>query len=79
MEKGGSKMTLLMLCIIAYIIGIVTGIIAHTSYCRRNAKGAVIMDVPNDPNEQPYMVLELTELPEKLLTRKYVTFNISHK
>ena len=37
------------------------------------------MDVPNDPNEQPYMVLELTELPEKLLTRKYVTFNISHK
>lgn len=58
-------------CIISAIIGLVIGIKSHSKEI-----GTLRVD-QSDPYDGPYLFLELSENPKKLLDKKYITLKVN--
>lgn len=66
--------------IVLYIIaGLITGAIAMYVFCKFGARKRTsgTLRMYNDPDDGPYLFLELSELPESVMQKKIVTFDVN--
>ena len=69
---------------IMFVIGLLIGIIATTLFIRLRSVGTLRID-RSDPEDGPYLFLELTSRPEEVAKKAYITLRvdlesyISHK
>ena len=59
-------------------IGILVGIVCTTVITRSKSVGSLRVDM-SDPDDGPYLFLELSKDIEELYRKKYVTFKVSLK
>lgn len=65
-----------MQAIIAFVVGVLAGfLIAAVLFRRKPVSGALRVDT-SDPQDGPYLFLELTESMDKVLRSRQVTFNV---
>lgn len=68
---------MLWLCFIGlFMIGIGVGIILHEYTTKIELSGCLRID-SSDPDEPPYIFLELAEVPDRLRRKKYVTLEVN--
>lgn len=64
-----------VLTLVAFIAGLIFGGVIVYVHLRHKSSGALRMH--NDPDDGPYLFLELAEQPESVMKKKFVTFSVN--
>ena len=64
--------------LIALAVGVLIGVLAH-KFTMENPMGRILMYRADDPDDPPYLMVELYDQPEKLYGHKRVWFDIAQK
>lgn len=64
---------------IELFIGILLGIVFTTVIIRRSKSGVLRICIPDDPEEPPYMFVDLTRSVGSICERKQVIFTVDTK
>lgn len=67
-----------MVLLIIFGIGVLVGIVCTTVATRSKSVGSLRVD-RSDPDDGPYLFLELSKDIEEIYRKKYVTFKVSLK
>lgn len=70
-------MRLVLCCVICLILGGVLGFIFAKKYLVYESSGEIV--VKDDPDDGPYLFLELKEEIDELLSKKIISLKISQK
>jgi hypothetical protein len=78
--KGGKTMDwkVVFVCIIVAILGMIAGYNLALMRIRSNTLGAIRID-RSDPDEDPYLFLELKGHPDALMNEQYVIFEVKNE
>ena len=69
---------MIWLCIIIFLLGLAGGCAITDATARAKVKGCLRID-SSDPDEPPYIFLELEENPEVLKHKKFITLEVNLK
>lgn len=69
---------MIWLMIIIYLLGLSAGYVISDLILKSKVNGSLRVD-NSDPDEPPYLFLELKESPEVLKRKKYVTLDVEVK
>ena len=63
--------------ILIYILGVIIGCIVTNLFLRNKSIGSLVID--NSDPDDTYLFLELSENPNSIRNKKYVTFKVNPK
>jgi hypothetical protein len=64
--------------IVIFVLGLIIGLIAHGKSSSDEPVGSLRIDT-SDPDEGPYLFLELKNDPEEVMNKKYITLKVDIK
>lgn len=67
---------MIWLCIIIFLLGVSFGCLVSDVTTKTKVKGCLRVD-SSDPDEPPYIFLELEENPEVLKRKKFITLEVN--
>ena len=67
-----------MKIIVAILIGFIIGVVAYAVTCKPKTLGTIRV-ARSDPDEEAYLFLELKTSVDEIVSRKFVTFEVSQK
>lgn len=64
-----------VMCMVVFVLGVVCGITVQALRNKPKTKGT--LRIYNDPDDGPYLFLELTSDPNDVMKEKFVTFDVN--